>query len=139
MAHRRGGAPTNVKVLLDMNLSPTWVGFLQREGFEAVHWSSVGDPRATDATIMEWARNAGSVVFTNDLDFSALLAAAGAVGPSVLQVRTQDVLPAAIGADVIRVLRMREDAIERGAIVTIDKVSARVKMLPIRNPKVKPG
>jgi predicted nuclease of predicted toxin-antitoxin system len=28
-----------MRILLDMNLSPTWVGFLMQEGFEAVHWA----------------------------------------------------------------------------------------------------
>jgi hypothetical protein len=32
-----------MKILLDMNLPPRWVEFLQHEGFEAVHWSTVGD------------------------------------------------------------------------------------------------
>jgi predicted nuclease of predicted toxin-antitoxin system len=36
-----------MKILLDMNLSPRWVRFLEQEGFEAAHWSTVGDPRAT--------------------------------------------------------------------------------------------
>ena len=123
-----------MKLLLDMNLAPRWVGFLQEEGFEAVHWSTVGDPRASDATIMEWARRGGYVVFTHDLDFSALLAAADATGPSVLQVRTQDVLPEAIGRDVVRVLRMRSEALEQGAVVTVDEVASRVRVLPLRRP-----
>ena len=122
-----------MKLLLDMNLAPAWVGFLQEEGLEAVHWSTVGDPRATDATIMEWARRAGYIVFTHDLDFSALLAVTEATGPSVVQVRTQDVLPDAIGGDVVRVLRMRAAALEQGAIVSIDKVTSRVRILPIRH------
>lgn len=125
-----------MKLLLDMNLAPRWVGFLQQEGFEAVHWSTVGDPRATDATIMEWARRGGYVVFTHDLDFSALLAVAEAAGPSVVQVRTQDVLPDAIGSDVVRVLRMRAAALEQGAIVSIDKVTSRVRVLPIRRSEI---
>jgi predicted nuclease of predicted toxin-antitoxin system len=33
-------------------LSPRWVEFLATKGIEAVHWSTVGDPRATDATLM---------------------------------------------------------------------------------------
>ena len=53
-----------MKLLLDMNLTPDWVGFLREQGFEAVHWSTVGDPRAIDASIMEWARRGGYVVFT---------------------------------------------------------------------------
>lgn len=121
-----------MKLLLDMNLTPNWVGFLQGEGFEAVHWSAVGDPRASDATIMEWARRGGYVVFTHDLDFSALLAATDATGPSVIQVRTQDVLPDAIGSDVVRVLRTHAVAMEQGAIISVDKVTSRVRVLPIR-------
>ena len=31
-----------MKVLIDMNLSPEWVGFLEREGHQAIHWSEVG-------------------------------------------------------------------------------------------------
>jgi predicted nuclease of predicted toxin-antitoxin system len=71
-------------------------------------------------------------VLTSDLDFSALLASSSAVGPSVLQVRTQDVLPESLGAQVVRVLLELTDALESGAIVTIDEIAARVRILPIR-------
>jgi len=121
-----------MRLLLDMNLTPLWVGFLQEEGFEAAHWSTIGDAKATDATIMEWARRGGYVVFTHDLGFSALLAATNATGPSVIQMRTQDVLPEAIGRDVVQVLRAHAAALEDGAIVTIDNVTSRVRVLPIR-------
>jgi predicted nuclease of predicted toxin-antitoxin system len=72
-----------MKLLLDMNLSPTWVRFLEENGFEAVHGSTIGEPTATDAVIMAWAR------ITHDLDFSALLASTELVGPSVMLVRTE--------------------------------------------------
>jgi predicted nuclease of predicted toxin-antitoxin system len=86
-----------MKPLVDMNLSPRWVQFLATKGIDALHWSPVGDARATDETIMRWAIDRGYAVFTHDLDFSAILATAGASGPSVLQVRAQNVLPEAIG------------------------------------------
>jgi predicted nuclease of predicted toxin-antitoxin system len=121
-----------VKVLVDMNLSPVWVGFLAGHGIEARHWCEVGDPRASDAAIMSWAREHGSVVLTHDLDFAALLAHASANGPSVLQVRAQDVLPEALGAKVVALLRDHADDLRRGAIVTMDDVNARVRVLPIR-------
>lgn len=121
-----------MKLVLDMNLSPGWVGFLRDNGVEAVHWSTVGDPRASDATIMSWARDNASIVFTHDLDFSALLAATEAMGPSVMQVRTQDVMPESIGHDVLRVLWQHGAALEGGAIVTLDRGTARVRVLPIR-------
>lgn len=71
------------------------------------------------------------MVFTHDLDFGTPLAATHAEGPSVLQVRTDNTAPSAIGADVVRVLHLRREAFERGALVTIDKVRARVRILPI--------
>lgn len=120
-----------MKILLDMNLSPSWVGFLASEGFEAVHWMSVGSGREADRVLMDWATDQGFVVFTHDLDFSALLAATRARGPSVIQLRGQDVLPGTVGKDVVRVLRMRAPEITQGAIVTIDKVASRVRVLPI--------
>lgn len=44
-----------MKVLIDMNLSPAWVETLGEAGFEALHWSAVGDPRAPDRKILKWA------------------------------------------------------------------------------------
>ena len=120
-----------MKILVDMNLSPAWVGFLATHGIDAAHWSEVGDLRAKDATVMEWARQGGFIVFTHDLDFSALVATTGASGPSVVQVRTQDLLPPAMGDDVVRALWTHRQALEQGAIVTLDKVTSRVRILPI--------
>ena len=71
-----------MKFLIDMNLSPGWIDVLTAEGWEAVHWSTVGAHRATDESIMTWAREHAYVVVTHDLDFSALLAATRAVGRS---------------------------------------------------------
>ena len=45
----------SIKILIDMNLSPDWVPVLQNAGWSAAHRSAVGDPKATDRTIMDWA------------------------------------------------------------------------------------
>lgn len=115
-----------------MNLAPAWIGFLGEHGFEAAHWSAIGDSRATDSRDLMWAHEHGYVVFTHDLDFSALLANAALAGPSVIQLRSQDVLPDAAGSRVIAVLREYADALAKGAIVTIDEVKERVRILPTR-------
>ena len=81
---------------------------------------------------MAWARDRGFVVMTHDLDFSAILASTQTLGPSVIQVRTQDVLPDAIGSDVVRVLRDQRAALDEGAIVSVDQLTSRVRVLPIR-------
>ena len=120
-----------MKVVVDMNLAPEWAEVLSRNGIPAVHWSAIGDPRATDAVIMAWAREQGYVVFTHDLDFGTLLAHTHAAGPSVVQVRTQDVLPGHLGTLVVAALRRCEEALARGALVTIDEARERVRLLPI--------
>jgi predicted nuclease of predicted toxin-antitoxin system len=61
-----------------------------------------------------------------------LLAAQNAQAPSVIQVRAQDVLPSAIGEVVVRAIRAAEPNLEAGALVTIDPVRQRIRMLPIR-------
>ena len=83
-----------MKILIDMNLSPLWVQFLVEHGIDAIHWSTVGESTAPDSRILDYAASNGLVVFTHDLDFGMLLAARKSRGPSVLQVRTLDVLPA---------------------------------------------
>ena len=72
------------------------------------------------------------VLFTHDLGFSPLLAAGGQHGPSVIQVRNQDVMPEAIGADVVRVLSEHENDLQGGAIITVDEMTSRLRILPIR-------
>jgi predicted nuclease of predicted toxin-antitoxin system len=69
---------------------------LNSAGWEAIHWSTVGNPRAEDEAIMAWARAQKHVVFTHDLDFGTLLALTRTGSPSVIQVRTQEVTPTAI-------------------------------------------
>lgn len=119
-----------MKILIDMNLAPDWVTLFKKEGWQAVHWSEAGDIKATDKTIMEWASERGYILFTHDLDFGALLAAAHSEGPSVIQVRTRDVMPQALGSRLIQVLRKYESVLKSGAFITIDEIRARVKILP---------
>jgi predicted nuclease of predicted toxin-antitoxin system len=120
-----------MKILIDMNLSPTWVMVFAEAGIEAVHWSQIGDPRTTDREIMNYAIVHEYVIFTNDLDFGTLLAATAANLPSVIQVRTQDLLPAAIGNLVISTLERFRSEIEMGSLITLDTLRSRVKILPI--------
>lgn len=119
------------RFLIDMNLSPDWVERLAQDGWLGVHWSSVGDPRATDVAVMDNARTNDFVVFTHDLDLTTILALTKASKPSVLQVRTQDVTPDRIGPLVAAAIREPGAALDRGAIVTVDETTARVRVLPL--------
>jgi len=55
-----------MKIIIDMNLTPEWVTVLAKYDIQAVHWSMVGDPRAPDHDIMEWAKINDYIVFTSE-------------------------------------------------------------------------
>ena len=122
-----------MKVLIDMNLSPSWVQFLSSHDIEAVHWSSIGSASEKDPVIFEYARTNGYVVFTNDLDFSAILAATNANAPSVFQVRTQNLLPSAIGKVVIECFLQYSSYLQQGSLVTLLDQKSKVRILPLRS------
>lgn len=82
-----------MKLLVDMNLSPRWVGVLAAADIEAAHWSTLGANNAPDVFIMAYARTHDFVVLTHDLDFGAILAATHGEKPSVVQIRADDVSP----------------------------------------------
>lgn len=116
-----------------MNLSPAWVSVFQEAGIEAAHWSGLGNPAAGDREIFEFARSRGSIIFTNDLDFGAILSEVKGRTPSVVQIRTGDVSPRAQGARVVAALREFARALSEGAIVTIKPGSERIRVLPLRD------
>lgn len=121
-----------MKLLIDMNLSPKWREVFARQGWSAVHWSTVGDPRATDQVIMDWARESQSVVLTHDLDFGMLLALTNAGGPSVIQVRAQNVVPEHLEALVVAAIQQHETLLETGALIVVDENSSRARVLPLK-------
>ncbi len=121
-----------MKFVIDMNLSPLWVEVLQAEGWEAVHWSTIGAAHAPDHEIMTWAKINDAIVFTHDLDFGAILATTQANAPSVIQVRTQDVSPIALKDPFVKAVVQYQDVLETGALVIIDTHKLRAKILPIQ-------
>lgn len=121
-----------MKILLDMNLSPSWVPYLQEAGYEVRHWSEVGSVNAPDKDIMDWARQNGFIVFTHDLDYGSLLFATGAVSPSVIQLRGEDIRPTSTNNLVINALREAEKPLERGALISLDLRKNRIRLLPLR-------
>lgn len=121
-----------MKFLVDMNLSHRWVGRLALEGWEAIHWSQVGAANASDTEIMGYARDNGCIVLTNDLDFGAALAMTRSVGPSVVQVRTQDVRPRYLAPILLPVLLQYEPALTSGALLVVEEGQSRLRLLPFQ-------
>jgi predicted nuclease of predicted toxin-antitoxin system len=122
-----------MKILIDMNLSPSWASVLEEAGIEAVHWSKVGPANAPDPVLMAYAALNGLVILTNDLDFGIALAVLNTEKPSVAQIRGEDLLPASIANQVVSALRQMQAELEEGALLTIDPRRTRLRLLPLRN------
>ena len=76
-----------MKILIDMNLSPSWSDFLIENGIEALHWSSIGSHDSTDEEIFSFAKSHNFTVLTSDLDFGFILAITHGKKPSVIQIK----------------------------------------------------
>jgi predicted nuclease of predicted toxin-antitoxin system len=120
-----------MKLLVDMNLSPRWVPFLAASQIEAAHWSTVGPVDAADKDIMAYAQQHGHVVLTNDLDFSAILAATSGSRPSVIQIRSDDLNPNAIGQSVVAAVKQLATQLQSGALVSVEPHRTKVRLLPL--------
>ena len=48
-----------MKILIDMNLSPSWAKVLNEAGIEAIHWSEVGPATTPDPAIMAMPQRTG--------------------------------------------------------------------------------
>lgn len=121
-----------MKVLIDMNLSMKWVPIFEQYGWRAVHWRNIGEPHASDSTIMAWARENGYVVFTQDLDFGTLLATTYVQKPSVIQVRIHNALPENLGPWLVGILQEHQGSLESGALLTVTEDRTRVRILPFK-------
>jgi predicted nuclease of predicted toxin-antitoxin system len=124
-----------MKIIVDVNLAVRWANMLSDRGIEAVHWTTIGVANAQDIEIMSYARENGYSVFTNDLDFSAILVSTRASGPSVIQIRAEDTRPESNFDRVADALFKFSFAIEQGALITIDANKTRLHILPFTLPK----
>jgi len=107
------------------------VELLVNAGFEAVHWSTVGRIKASDAELMTWAAEHDFVVLTSDLDFGAILAATRRHRPSVVQLRSDILRPDAVGDAVLAAIKQSMSELTQGAIMSIDAASRRLRILPL--------
>jgi len=124
-----------MKIIIDVNLAIRWADMLVSRGIEAVHWTAIGAAGAKDIEIMSYAQKNGYSVFTNDLDFSAILVSTRASGPSVIQIRAEDTRPEAHLDRVAEALIKYSAAIEQGTIITIDTNKTRLHILPFTFPE----
>ena len=86
---------------------------------------------ATDAQILEAARQRQAIVVTLDSDFHTLLATACAVSPSVVRIRIEGLIGEPLATILQRVLTVASVELEAGAVVSVTTDRIRVRRLPI--------
>ena len=122
-----------MQLLIDMNLTPRWVAFLEAGGHEALHWSKVGPPDAQDSEICEFARQKRFIVLTSDLDFPQILAQTKNAAPSIILMRGEPLAPEFRAASLIGALKASAKELAHGAILTLDwSKQPRARLLPLK-------
>ncbi|WP_375456495.1 DUF5615 family PIN-like protein [uncultured Methylobacterium sp.] len=116
-----------MKFVIDVNLSPEWVGLLATQGHDVVHWRDIGAIDASDDDILAWAVQEDRIVLTADLDFATAVATRGLRAPSVVQVRAGSTDPSVVGGFVVQSIANAGPALGGGAILTIDPGQARLR------------
>ena len=120
-----------MKLLLDQGLPRSTVEHLHKLGLEAVHVGALDLASASDASILEFAREKKLVVVTLDADFHALLAFAGAIGPSVIRIRVEGLRAEELANLLVRVLDGCGNDVGQGAMVSVTENAIRVRQLPL--------
>lgn len=114
-----------------MHISPRTVEFLRTHGHDVVRVSEILPPQASDETIVARADEAGRIVLTQDLDFSAIIALAGRRAPSLISLRLTSARIEYVNAILAKVLPDLEEQLAAGAIATVQDQRVRVRQLPI--------
>jgi predicted nuclease of predicted toxin-antitoxin system len=122
----------SLRFIADMNLSPLTVNDLRRDGWDIARVSDFLPANATDEEILAWARRQNSVLITQDLDFSTLLAVHGFSYPSLITLRLSDTTPAVVTGRLRLIVTHVEQALREGSAVTVSDTNVRVRRLPVR-------
>ena len=102
-----------LKFIADIHISPLTVRALQNKGYDVVRITDKLPATASDKEIIQLAHQEKTVIITQDLDFSAIIAQSGLDGPSVVSLRVANAKPDIITRILITVLPLIEaDLIE---------------------------
>lgn len=121
-----------MKLLADVHISPRTVEFLRSLGHDVIRVPEVLPASASDAAIIQHARQHDQVILTQDLDFSALVALSGATRPSILSLRLASARIEHVNEVLQRVLADLGPTLRAGAIVSVEEHRIRIRDLPIR-------
>jgi len=122
-----------LKLLLDQGVPRSAEDVLSDDplNLAAVHVSGLGMSTATDAEIIQYARQNDLVIVTLDADFHALLALSSSKKPSVIRIREQGLDSAAFCRLMQAIWPRVADAAGAGALISVTETRIRIRRLPI--------
>ncbi len=120
-----------MRFLGDIPIGRVTIEYLASHGHDAVHVSALLPSTATDLEIVDAAIREGRTILCFDLDFSAIVAASGLRVPSVVTFRTRIRNSRYINRRLDAVLETIEPELARGAMVTVDDGSVRIRSIPM--------
>jgi predicted nuclease of predicted toxin-antitoxin system len=121
-----------LKLPIDMNLSSKLADRLCEAEYDCRHWKAIGDPKAPDPELFDWAKRNDAVVITRDIGFGSILAASNFDAPSIMLIRCSDSFSAGVFPIVLQALRQTEEQLRQGAIVVVSENRLRIRMLPLK-------
>jgi predicted nuclease of predicted toxin-antitoxin system len=108
-----------MNLLLDQGLPRSTVEHLRRAGILAEHISDINLATASDALILQKARERNATIVTLDADFHQTLAASRATSPSVVRIRIEGLNGERRAAVLVQVVQVTATELERGAVVSV--------------------
>jgi len=117
--------------LLDVNVTPSLILLLERDGHKCRHAVTLGLGTASDEKIVDFARLSGEVIITHDLDFGTIMVFSGKNKPSVIIFRIH-LISTLIFFNLIKLNWSRiEEALNQGSIVVFEESNVRIRHLPV--------
>lgn len=114
-----------------MGVSVRVVRWLRDQGHDATHLREEGLQRMPNGEIFAKAIAERRVILTFDLDFGEIAALSGGQKVSVILFRLHNPRTPHLIGRLRTVLAESSDALERGAVVTVEDARHRVRYLPV--------
>lgn len=116
--------------LLDQGL-PRTAALHLGDSEDAVHVGDLGMASASDAAILEFARESRRIVVTLDSDFHTLLALSGSSSPSVIRIREEGLKGLDLARLILHIARQFGPELKSGCSMSYRAGKLRLRALPL--------
>ena len=121
-----------MRFLADMGVPGSVILKLRQRGHDAVHLREQDLQRLPDDEIFQKAIVENRILLTFDLDFSEIVALSGDENVGIVVFRLRNTRANNVLARLEKVLAESSEALEEGAVITVEDHRHRVRPLPIR-------